>query len=211
MTREQSSEMQWAEPMPAKAQLSQYGAGWCRLVSWVFAGRGVSESVTTRVHFKASPEAVWNHVMFYEEVPGRPPFILRTVLPHPLRAEGEKTRVGATVRCVYRRGDLIKRITSVEPPHRLQFEVMGQRLGIEGCIHTLGGSYQICGSADESDVVLTTNYLAFLRPRYLWRSLEALLVSQLHRHILRGVSTAFRSGTAVTRPAAESITPLCTR
>jgi hypothetical protein len=211
MTSDQNFEVQFAEPIPTTPQRRKPAARWYRFVSWLFARKAVSESVATRVHFKVGSEAVWNHVMFYEEVPGRPPFLLRAVLPHPLRAEGDKTRVGATVRCVYRRGDLIKRITSVEPPHFLQFEVLGQHLGIESCLLTLGGSYQICGSGDETDVVLTTNYQAFLRPRYLWRPLEALLVSQLHRHILRGVSSAVRPGTSATRPAAaESITPLCT-
>ena len=32
------------------------------------------------------------HVL-YEEVPGRPPFLLRTFLPHPVRTEGDKTRL----------------------------------------------------------------------------------------------------------------------
>ena len=144
--------------------------------------------------------------MFYEEVPGRPAFLLRALLPYPVRTEGDKTRVGATVRCAYREGDLAKRITTVEPPHLLQFEVIEQRLGIEGCILTLGGSYQIYAVGDATDVVLITNYRAYLRPRYLWRPLEALLVSQLHVHILRGVRAAVLPRNPAVRPAvAESL------
>ena len=180
-------------------------------MSWLFARKAVSETVATRVHVKASPEAVWNHIMFYEDVSGRPPFLLGAALPRPVRTEGDKTRVGSTVRCEYRRGDLVKRITCVEPPHCLRFEIIGQRLGIEGCLLTLGGSYQICGSGDETDVVLTTNYQAFLRPRRLWHPLEALLVSQLHRHILRGVSAAVRPELAATGPAAVKSIPPCPR
>ncbi len=211
MTSDQNSEKQLAEPAATTPQLSRHVTGWYRLASLLFARNAASESVETRVHFNASPEAVWDHIMFYEEVPGRPPFLLRALLPHPVRTEGDKTRVGATVRCAYRGGDLVKRITKVEPPHSLQFEVVGQRLGIEGCVLTLGGSYQICTSGDVTDVALTTNYQAFLRPRSLWRPLEAILVSQLHRHILRGVCSAVRPGTSAMRPAAaEPVTPLCT-
>ena len=159
-------------------------------MSWLFARKAVNEAVATRVRFNGSPEEVWDHIMFYEEVPGRPAFLLRALLPYPVRTEGDKTRVGATVRCAYRGGDLAKRITAIEPPHLLQFEVIEQRLGIEGCILTLGGSYQIYACGDASDVVLITNYQAYLRPRYLWRPLEALLVSQLHIHILRGICAA---------------------
>jgi hypothetical protein len=177
-------------------------------VSWLFAREAVSEAVATRVRLNATPEMVWNHIVLYEEVPGQPPFLLRALLPHPVRTEGDKTRVGAIVRCAYREGDLVKRIASVAPPQFLQFEVIEQRLGIERCTLMLSGSYQIhpCGNA--SDVLLTTNYRAYLRPRFLWRPLEALLVGQLHSHILDGVRQAIllanRGGVVA---VAQSVTP----
>ncbi len=182
--------MQVMEPMPTIRRPKNHAPRWYRLVSWLFAREAVNEAVSTRVHLNASPEMVWNHIMLYEEVPGQPPFLLRTLLPHPVRTEGEKTRVGAMVRCAYREGDLVKRIAGVEPPRFLQFEVIDQRLGIEGCTLTLGGSYQIHPCEDEADVLLTTHYRAYLRPRLVWRPLEALLVGQLHNHILDGVRRA---------------------
>ena len=149
--------------------------------------------------------------MFYEEVPGRPAFLLRALLPYPVRTEGDKTRVGATVRCAYRGGELAKRITTTEPPHLLQFDVIEQRLGIEGCILTRGGSYQIETQGDASDVVLITNYQAYLRPRYLWRPLEALLVDQLHVHILRGIGAAVLRRNPAVGPAVAGIPHITVR
>lgn len=93
----------------------------------------------------------------------------------------------------------MKRITSVEAPRSLRFEVIEQRLGIEDCIRTLGGSYEIKSCGEGSEVVLTTNYEAYLQPRALWRRVEAALVSQLHRHILGGVSAAIQRKSAVLR------------
>jgi hypothetical protein len=204
------AEMKLAEPVPATLRPRHHAGGWYRLVSWLFAGKGLSEAVATRLHFDASPEAIWNHLMLFEEVPGRPPFLLRALLPHPVRTEGDKNRVGTTVRCRYRGGDLFKRITEVEPPHLLQFEVIEQRLGIEGCILTHGGSYQVHPCGDASDVVLITRYRAYLRPRFLWRPLEAFLVGQLHRHILRGVRSAVLLGNPGIHPAfAGSLRPEC--
>jgi len=174
-------------------------------MSWLLARKAVSEVVATRVHFKASPQTVWNHLVFYEEVPEQPPFLLRTLLPHPVRTEGDKTRVGATVRCAYRGSDLVKRITAVEPPHLLQFEVVEQRLGIEDCVLTHSGSYQIHTCGDATDVVLITKYAAYLRPRYFWRPLEALLVNQLHSHILRGVCAAIVPRNPTGRPSAPEL------
>lgn len=169
---------------------SKYGATWYGVISRLLARKAVSETVATQICINGRPEQVWNHLLFYEEVPGRPPFLLRALLPHPVRTEGVKNRVGSSVRCVYRGGDLVKRITRVEPEHLLQFEVVEQRLGIESCVLTLGGSYLIhaCGAATEVTVI--TNYYAYLRPRSLWRPLEAFLVRQLHRHILGAVPLA---------------------
>ncbi|MGA8145126.1 MAG: hypothetical protein WB987_14670 [Candidatus Acidiferrales bacterium] len=206
MFSNQNAEVQLTAPMPTTLWLRKHTAVLYRLVSWLFTRKAVSEAVATRVRFNASPEAVWNHIMLYEEVPGRPPFLLRALLPHPVRTEGVKTRVGATVRCVYEGGDLVKRITTVDPPRFLEFEVVEQRLGIEDCILTVGGSYEIYTCGDATHVMLITNYQAYLRPRYLWRALEALLVRQLHRHILRGVCAEVLHRNPVVRPfLAESL------
>lgn len=191
MMKDGKIETRVGEAMPRTVRLEKPAAGRLRLLSWVFAREAASQNdrnVETRVHFDASPEAVWNHLMFYEEVPGRAPLLLRALFPHPVRTEGDKTRVGAAVRCEYSGGELIKRITAVEPPHFLGFEVIEQRLGIEGCIIALGGSYQISTQDGSADVMLSTNYRAYLHPRFLWRPLESLLLGQLHRHILRGIS-----------------------
>ncbi len=158
-----------------------------RLLSFLFARKPHDESVATRVHWNVGAETVWSRLLFYEEVPGKPPLLLRTLLPRPVRTEGGKTRPGETVHCIYHGGELLKRITAVEPPHLVHFEVIKQRLGIEGCVLTLGGSYELHPCGDGTDLALRTNYRAYLRPRCLWRRVEALLVSQLHGHILRGV------------------------
>jgi hypothetical protein len=160
------------------------------MVSRLFAGNESTESVETPVQFQATPEAVWQGMLLYEDVPVRPPFLLRALLPFPVRTEGDKTRVGATIQCTYEGGDLIKRIQVVERPNFLKFEVVQQRLGIESCVMTLGGSYQIRPCGDRSEVVLTTNYLAHLRPRFLWRPVERFMARQLHRHILDGMRRA---------------------
>jgi len=187
---------------PATPQLVTQAGGRYRLVRSLFARKATEDSVATKVHFHASPEAVWNRLMFFEEVPGRPPFILRLLLPHPVRSEGDKSDVGAAVQCTYKGGDLVKRITAVEPPFRLRFEVVEQRLGIEGCVRALSGSYQICRHGDGADVVLTTSYRAYLRPRLLWRPLEKILAGQLHCHILNEIGTTLPYPIAVPLPAA---------
>ena len=161
-----------------------------RLISRLCARHPVTETVTTRLRLPMSPEAAWQHIMFYEEVPTRPGFLLRTLLPYPIRTEGPKNAIGALVRCAYRGGDLVKRITMIDVPHRLEFDVVEQRLGIERCIQTYGGWYQIERCGPDTDVVLRTIYRAYLRPRPLWRRLETVVIRQLHEHILHGIEGA---------------------
>ncbi len=172
------------------ARVRSHPEGWRRVVSWLFAQEAVIETVATRVRFEVSPETAWNLIMFYEEVPGRPPFLLRVFMPCPVRTEGTKTGVGATIRCIYKGGDLVKRITAIQPPCLIRFEVTDQCLGIEGCVVARGGSYMIERNGDGADIVLTTRYSAYLHPRFLWNPLEKLVTGQLHRHILNGMRSS---------------------
>ena len=174
-----------AEPTTGRART--HAVAWHGALSRLFARESVIETVTTQVHLDVAPEIAWNLIMFYEEVPGRPPFLLRMFMPAPVRTEGKKTRVGAKVRCIYKGGDLVKRITAIEPPGLIQFEVIDQRLGIEACAVALEGSYVMRRSADGTDIVLTTRYAAYLHPRLLWSPLERLVTGQLHRHVLNGM------------------------
>lgn len=162
-------------------------AGWL----WrLFGGPGVIEQVVTRMHFDASLQNSWDEMMFYEEVPGRPPLLLRAIIPYPVRTEGTKSAVGSLVRCVYRGGDLVKRITAIDAPLAIRFDVLNQRLGIERCTVALNGSYELDESADGTEVAATTRYRTYLHPRWLWRPLEKIVTGQLHRHVLHGMRAA---------------------
>ena len=66
------------------------------VVSWLFARDGTREVVATRARVAGRPEQIWDRIMFYEDVPGRPAFPLRALLPAPVRTDGDKSRVGAT-------------------------------------------------------------------------------------------------------------------
>lgn len=165
-----------------------------RIAGGLCSGRPATESVSTSACCEASPETVWQGMLMYEEVDVRPSFLLRALLPIPTGTVGDKSRVGAAIRCAYREGDLMKQITVVEPPHLLEFDVVRQRLGFEGCVTALGGSYRIRPRGDRTEVVLTTKYRGYLRPRALWRPLERFVAHVFHRHILAGMREAFPAG-----------------
>lgn len=158
-----------------------------KVLGWLFGGAASNELISTHLSLPADPETVWGRIVLFEEVVGRPSLLLRLFMPHPVRTDGEKSRVGALVRCVYEGGDLVKRMIAVEPPYRMVFDVIEQRLGIEGCVVVQRGSYEIDRNGKGSDVILTTQYRAFLHPRRLWRPLEEMVGHRLHLHILHGM------------------------
>lgn len=172
-----------AEPARARTRLKD----WLWLVGRLFPPGRKIDWVTTRASFEASPEAMWQALMFYEEVPHRPPWLLRALLPTPMRTRGGGKHAGDIIECTYSRGRLLKRITVVERPHLLRFEVIEQQLGVERCFVTIEGSYAIRATGRGSEVALTTRYRGHLRPRTLWRPFERLLAHQLHSHILAGM------------------------
>lgn len=169
---------------PLRRALARIGA--------VFPRNTAVDDVVTRASIPAPPEEVWRRIMFYEEVPQRPRLLLRLLLPVPLRTSKSGMCAGATVQCSYGDGGhLVKRITAVDPPTLVRFDVLEQDLGIEPCVTTVEGAYRIQCSNAGSEVALNTTYRGHLRPRWLWRAPERWLAHALHRHILRGMGATF--------------------
>lgn len=160
---------------------------WLWLIGRLFRPAAAIDAVTTRAGFDAAPDEVWQRMVFYEEVPHRPPLLLRLFLPTPVSTRGDGRRVGAMVECTYSRGSLVKRITLFERPRQVRFEVVEQCLGVERCVTTVEGSYELAADGDGAQVALTTRYRGHLRPRWLLRPFERLLAHQLHGHILAGM------------------------
>src|SRR5512133_589493 len=50
-------------------------------------------SVVTGTRFPGSIEAVWEKLMFYEQIERRPPWLLRLLLPIPVRTEGRAIEI----------------------------------------------------------------------------------------------------------------------
>jgi hypothetical protein len=175
-----------ASPAPFHPRL------WLTRVGRLFPRNTRTDTVSTIVELEAPPEAVWKRIVFYEEVPQRPAPLLKLFLPPPVSTEGDKTKVGGLVHCIYQGGDLTKRITNLEPPRLMEFEVLEQHLGVEDSVETTDGSYRLRATPGGTEVVLTTNYHGHLRPRWLWRPLERYLAHQVHRHILDGMRAALK-------------------
>jgi hypothetical protein len=146
------------------------------------------------MQFHASAQHVWHLLMFYEQVDAAPPLILRLLLPVPIRTEGRKSCVGDEVRCIYRSGHLVKRITDVDPNRRYAFQVTEQSLDVGGGLRLLGGEYALQSLApDRTLVTAVTRYQSPKSPRWFWRPIEAAVCHAFHRHILRAMRRGVRT------------------
>jgi len=150
-------------------------------------------TVVTATLCHASPEAVWRGIMYYEQIPDRPPLLLRLLLPVPIRTVGEKSTVGDEALCEYVGGHLRKRVTEVEPARFYRFAVVEQALGVHGT-RLMGGTYRIETRDDgRTELALETRYTGGRRPRWLWKPIEAAVCHAFHRHILRAMVRAIET------------------
>ena len=150
-------------------------------------------SVTTCQDFFAPVDAVWEALMFYEEIAEDRPFFLRRFLPTPIGTEGRKYQVGSDVKCRYAGGYLVKRVTRIVRGHNYAFEILEQDLALRG-IRLLGGDYTLgVLSQNCTRVALTTHYASPNRPRWLFGRLEAAACHSFHRYILSGMQSNISS------------------
>jgi len=147
------------------------------------------EVVRTSRLVDLSPGETWQRIVFYEEVPARPPALARIGLPRPLYTEGSSQGVGALKRCVYSSGYLVKRITEHEPPRRLTFEVLEQHQVEDRSVELIDGGFELEPVAGgRTRITLETRYRPLLQARIFWRPFEHRLARVLHEHVLDGIA-----------------------
>jgi hypothetical protein len=144
-------------------------------------------SVTTCQDFFAAADAVWDTLIFYEEIAEDRPFFLRYFLPIPIGTQGCKSEVGSDVKCQYATGHLLKRVTRIVRRRNYTFQVVEQHLDLGG-IRLLGGDYTLRTlSKDRTRVALATHYASPNSPRWLFGRVEAAVCHSFHRYILSGM------------------------
>lgn len=151
-------------------------------------------AISTAMTIAAAPEAIWDRLIFYEQLEGRPPLHLRLLLPVPIETIGRKSQVGDEARCVYEGGHLIKRVTRLDPPRSYEFDVVEQELALGGGMRLVGGDYRIRPLADgRCELRITTRYHGARRPRWMWRPIERTVCHSFHRHLLRAMRRAIEA------------------
>lgn len=146
-------------------------------------------AVRTRMRIAASPERVWDALMFYEQIDARPPLYLRMLLPLPTGTDSRTAALGDDVRCSYEGGGyLLKRLTRIDPLHHYGFEVVEQKLALGGGLKLSGGCYALRElPSSGTELSVTTRYSGARRPRWLWKAVEAAVCHGFHRYLLASI------------------------
>jgi len=144
--------------------------------------------IVTRRKVAAVPERVWRSLMFYEQIDVPPPWLLRLLLPLPIRTEGSKAAVGDQATCLYQGGHLLKRVLHIDPGRYYEFAVVEQQLDFGGDLRLAGGSYSLRALArSATEIAISTRYSGGRRPRLLWGPVEAVVCHRFHQHLLRSI------------------------
>ena len=123
--------------------------------------------------------------MFYEQIDERPPLHLRLLLP--LRADPDReleVEVGDEVRCWYKGGHLLKRITQIDMGRHYGFEAVEQSLAVGGGWYCRAVATRSMGSRAAHRGHGHDPHMSIRRPGWLWKPIEAAVCHMFHRHLL---------------------------
>jgi hypothetical protein len=172
--------------------------------------------VETIGKLSCSAKDAWETVCFYEHIRTKPSWMLRTVLPVPLKTTGCYGKIGDSSRCMYSDGGyLAKKITNIVPGERIDFDIIEQSIRYCRSIALRGGTIQIVAHDDASCSVRMITHYEFLSPVIATaRYFVDRTISSMHRIVicdmdnrLCGESTA-QNPARCTEPRAHTQHPL---
>ena len=144
--------------------------------------------IKTGLTIDATPQEAWNAIMFYEDVEHAPPWLLHLALPQPIRSEGNKQKEGEVVTCFYNCGEIKKRISKVDAPRQLAFDVIDIQMRSENYAKLQDGRFEIEPVGEkQSRITLTTRFERKLHPSFFWEPIEHKVIHTLHGHVLEGM------------------------
>ncbi|MCE9525023.1 MAG: hypothetical protein K8R36_03100, partial [Planctomycetales bacterium] len=106
----------------------------------------------------------------------------------PIRSEGSKQKEGEVVTCFYNCGEIKKRISKVDAPRKLAFDVVDIQMRSENYAKLKDGSFEIEPVGDKQcRILLTTRFERKLHPAFFWEPIEHKVIHTLHGHVLEGM------------------------
>jgi len=156
---------------------------------------------TSEIHIDAPPDAVWEHVVSFSELPPPSDWLLQTGIACPLRARIEGEGVGAVRYCEFTTGPFVEPITVWDPPHTLGFNVVEQpepmhewspydevfSPHLKDTMMSQRGQFELIETDQGTLLRGTTWYTLDLAPAPYWRLWSDFVVHRIHMRVLKHI------------------------
>jgi hypothetical protein len=165
-------------------------------------------AVCTFGHLRCDVQRAWEKVCFYEHIARKPSWLLRTILPAPLRTAGSYRNIGDVSRCLYSDGGfLTKRITHITPGKRIDFDIIEQTIRYCPRIVLLKGGTILIESHGEgmSSVRMVTRYELRVPKLLVHRFIVNLAVAAMHRIVIRDMRDRLEAPADAPRRVANTL------
>ena len=162
--------------------------------------------VRTTARLACEAHRAWDKVCFYEHIAIKPSWLLRTVLPVPLRTTGRYSEVGNVSRCLYSDGGyLTKQIRQIVAGQRIDFDIIEQTIRYAGKIALKGGTIRVEPRADGTSCIeMSTRYELRSPLLSIVRFFIDRVVAAMHRIVIRDMQERLEPHTARAASAAPA-------
>lgn len=161
--------------------------------------------VSTTIDIDAPPQAVWQDLVAFAELPPPDEALFKTGIAYPIRAEISGEGVGAVRHCVFSTGAFVEPIEVWDEPNLLRFGVTAQppvmnewspfaRIEpphLEGHLQSQRGQFHLTRLPDgRTRLVGTTWYKNNIWPSTYWGVWSDHIIHRIHLRVLRHIKNA---------------------
>lgn len=160
--------------------------------------------ILTTVEVNAPPEAVWNNVVQFPDLPETKPWYFSLGEACPQRARIDGSGIGATRYCEFTTGTFVEPITAWEKPRRLAFDVTQQPEPLfelspyrdlhpphlHGYLRSTHGEFLLVPLKDRRTRLEGRTWYKFeMYPQWYWSLWSDLFIHRIHERVLRHIKT----------------------
>ena len=164
--------------------------------------------VKSSIDVNASPEAVWQQVIAFSEIPAPEEMIFRAGVAYPIRAEIHGSGPGAVRYCMFSTGPFVEPIEVWQEPTLLRFRVTANPAPmnelspyshiepphLHGYFESHQGQFQLTELPDgRTHLEGTTWYSHALWPQVYWRHWSDYIIHTIHMRVLKHIKTEAES------------------
>ena len=173
--------------------------------------------VRSAVDIQAPPQAVWNEVVAFSQIPSPKEWFFRSGIAYPIRAEIQGRGPGAERHCVFSTGAFIEPIQVWDEPRLLKFSVTQnpsplqewtpyvhiEPRHLDGYFVSNGGQFLLTPLPNGgTHLEGTTWYQHGLWPEAYWRLWSDAIIHRIHMRVLNHIQSQAESKLAINQPHA---------